>query len=162
MLSEKFIHSCQKKLLNMADKIVKSESPNLSVPTQLPPQEAQIQTLLATPKEAKKPSTARISPPEIGTDAPKFTPTLPIPKSIEFDGKQQTLWRSQPVGGLWTNDQNMNGWAWFAQENWVRLSDANESGLMAMMMIAASGKETGSPCLYRREADGEIHELYIL
>jgi ribosomal protein L30/L7E len=38
----------------------------------------------------------------------------------------------------------------------------NESGVMAMMMIAASGKETGSPSLYRRDADGAIHELYIL
>jgi hypothetical protein len=146
----------------MADKIIKSEAPYFSAPTLLPPQEAQIQTLLPTSRDLKKPSTARIAPPEIGTDAPRFTPTLPIPKSIEFDSKQTTFWRTQPVGGLWTNDQNMNGWAWFAQENWVRISDDNESGLMAMMMIAASGKETGSPCLYRRDADGEIHELYIL
>jgi hypothetical protein len=146
----------------MADKIIKSEAPLFSVPTLPPPQDAPIQSLLAPAKDVKKPTMLRIVPPEIGTDAPKFIPTLPIPKSIEFDGKQTTFWRSQPVGGLWTNDQNMNGWAWFAKENWVRLSDANESGLMAMMMIAASGKETGSPCLYRRDTDGEIHEMYIL
>jgi hypothetical protein len=145
----------------MADKIIKSEAPIFSVPTLPPPQDAPIQSLLATAKDVKKPSILRISPPEIGTDAPKFAPTLPV-KSIEIDSKDPTFWRSQPVGGLWTTDQNMNGWVWFAKENWVRLSDATESGLMAMVMIAASGKETGSPCLYRRDADGEIHELYIL
>jgi hypothetical protein len=146
----------------MADKIIKSEPNIFSAPTLLPPQEAQIQTLLTTSREVKKPSTARIAPPENGTDAPKFTPTLPIPKNIELEAKESTFWRSQAVGGLWTNDQNMNGWAWFEKENWIRISDANESGLMAMMMILASGKETGSPCLYRRDSDGEIHELYIL
>jgi hypothetical protein len=137
----------------MADKIIKSEAPNFTAPTLLPPQEAPIQTLLATARDIKKPTSTRVSPPEIGVDAPNFIPTLPMPKSVEFDAKDTSFWRSQPVGGLWTNDQNMNAWAWFVKENWVRLSDANESGLMAMMMIAASGKETGSPCLYRKDTD---------
>ena len=143
--------------------MIPSDTPRFLSPSLLPPQEAeQTRTLLPTARDLKKAAKTRLPPPEIGTDAPKFTPTLPMPTSIELSSKEPTFWRAQPVGGLWTNDQNMNGWAWFAQENWVRISDATESGLMAMMMIAASGKETGAPCLYRRDADGEIHELYIL
>jgi hypothetical protein len=147
----------------MADKIVKPSMNEVgTMPTLMPPQDAPAATLLATPREVKKPATLRIVPPEIGTDTPKFTPSIPMPSAIELNTKEATPWRSQPVGGLWTIDQNLNGWLWFNQDNWVRVSDASESGLMAMMMIAASGKETGTPCLYRREADGKIRELYVL
>jgi hypothetical protein len=113
-------------------------------------------------KGIKKTTTLLIAPPDTGEDAPKFIPSLPFPQAIELDNKEPTLWRSQLVGGLWTVDQNGTGWLWTAQENWVRLSDATESGLMAMLMLAASGKETGTPCLYRKGDDGKINELYIL
>jgi hypothetical protein len=138
----------------MVDKITK--------PTMLPPQDAPISTLLATDKPVKKAAKGKIAPPEIGLDSPKFLPTFPIPTVLELESKEPTTWRSQPVGGLWTTDQNLNGWLWFAQENWVRVSDATESGLMAMMMLGGSGKETGTPCLYRKDVDGEIKEMYIL
>ncbi len=133
-----------------------------TMPTWTPPQDMVFATLMPTERDIKKTTATRLPPPEIGTDAPKFAPPLPFPTTIELASKEPTLWRSQPVGGLWTIDQNLNGWVWFNQENWVRISDATESGLMAMMMIAASGKETGTPCLYRRETDGKIHEMYIL
>jgi hypothetical protein len=134
-------------------------TPIMTKPTQSPPQDAPQMSILPTTKAVGK-KTIRIAPPETGTDAPTFVPPLPMPSAIEVVSKDPTLWRAQPVGGLWTIDQNMTGWLWF-QESWIRVSDATESGLMAMMMIAASGKETGTPCLFRQEADGEIHELYV-
>jgi hypothetical protein len=132
-----------------------------TIPTLTPPKDAPNATLLPTARGIKKPTVTRIAPPEIGTESPRLTLPSPVPTAIELDTKN-TLWRSQPIGGLWTNDQNQNGWVWFNQENWVRLSDATESGLMAMMMLAASGKETGTPCLSRRDSDGKICELYLL
>ncbi len=132
-----------------------------NTPTQMPPQTV-VNTLLATDRGIKKPTITRVLPPENGIDAPKFTPPLPMPTAVDIDAKEPTVWKAQPVGGLWTSDQNLNGWLWFEKENWLRLSEASESGLLAMLMIAASGKETGTPCLYRKDAEGKIRELYVL
>jgi hypothetical protein len=116
---------------------------------------------MAVPKSTKKITPTRVMPPDIGVDAPSFIPPMPTPSAIEWDTKSDTPWRAQPIGGLWTTDQNGNGWLWLDKE-WVRISDATETGLMAMMMIAASCKETGTPCLNRRNSEGKIEELYVL
>ena len=43
---------------------------------------------------------------------------------------------------------------------WVKLSNASDSGIVAMTMLASHAKEKQSRFDYRQEADGMIDEIY--
>lgn len=72
-----------------------------------------------------------------------------------------TAWGSQTVGGLWSIAQDKNAWVYVNNDGWVRLSPASEPGIIALTMLSASARQTGSPFNYRKEADNMIHEIYV-
>lgn len=72
-----------------------------------------------------------------------------------------TAWGNQTVGGLWSIAQDKNAWVYVNNDGWVKLSPASEPGIMAMTLLCASARQTGSPFNYRKEADNTIHEIYV-
>ncbi len=72
-----------------------------------------------------------------------------------------TAWGSQTVGGLWSITEDKNAWVFVNNVGWIRLSNASESGIMSLMALSASAKETGTTFSYRQESDGMVHEIYV-
>ena len=72
-----------------------------------------------------------------------------------------TAWGSQTVGGLWSINEDKNAWVYVNSIGWVKLSNASDPGIVALMALSASAKQTGSAINYRQEADGMIHEIYL-
>jgi hypothetical protein len=72
-----------------------------------------------------------------------------------------SAWASQKVTGLWTINQDKNSWVAVTNVGWIKLSIASDTGITALMMLAASAKETQTAFNYRKEADNMIHEIYV-
>ncbi len=70
-------------------------------------------------------------------------------------------WFNRTAGGLWSIAEDRNAWVYVNSVGWVKLSNASESGLMALNMLAASARQTGGAFNYRQEADNMIHEIYV-
>jgi hypothetical protein len=72
-----------------------------------------------------------------------------------------TAWGTQTVGGLWSIAEDKNSWVFVNNVGWIKLSNASESGIMALTMLCASARQTGTQFNYRQEADNMIHEIYV-
>jgi hypothetical protein len=71
-------------------------------------------------------------------------------------------WNSNKrITALWTINQDRNSWMHIDGTGWKRLSNASESGVVAMTRLAANARERGSTVVYRDEADGLVHEIYV-
>ena len=64
------------------------------------------------------------------------------------------------VSSLWSINQVRNSWVGISGVGWVKLSNASDSAIVAMTMLASHAKEKQSRFDYRQEADGMIHEIY--
>ncbi len=88
----------------------------------------------------------------------------PAATSGSFTGRSgatATVWNSsQTVNALWTINQDRNAWMAIASIGWQKLSNASESGLMSLNLLAAHAKLFQSPMSYRIESDNLVHEIY--
>jgi hypothetical protein len=106
----------------------------------------------------------KITPPSSGKNA-HSSPVL-LPPTLEnglFEppSDADNTWNSGKIEGLWTTDKPGNCWVYLKEEGWIKLSDASETGVDALMLLASVARDSASSFLYRKEKDGEIHEVYI-
>jgi hypothetical protein len=73
-----------------------------------------------------------------------------------------TTWHSQKnVVNQWTINQDRNSWMGVAGIGWLKLSNASDSGCVALTMLAASALDTKASVNFRTESDGMVHEMYV-
>ena len=73
--------------------------------------------------------------------------------------------------GTWTSGVKVNAlWAQFATRNaymsvegvgWVKIFNASDAAFLALTTLASQAKQTQSQIVYRTEADGMVHEIYL-
>jgi hypothetical protein len=89
--------------------------------------------------------------------APSLSPSDAVPRV----GAVGTTWQSNAqISALWSINQDRNSWVYVTNAGWQKLSNASESGIVAMTMLGAHIKQTQTIFNYRTEADGMIHEIY--
>lgn len=77
-------------------------------------------------------------------------------------GAVTATWQSNVhVSGMWSINQDRNAWVCLDTVGWRRLSDASESGLVAMNMIAAHAYQVGATSNLYEGDDGRIAQLYV-
>jgi hypothetical protein len=64
------------------------------------------------------------------------------------------------VSSLWSINQVRNSWVGISGVGWIKLSNASDSGIVALTMLAASARQMQNRFDYRQEGDGMIHEVY--
>jgi len=65
------------------------------------------------------------------------------------------------VSSLWSINQTRNSWVGIAGVGWLKLSNASDSAIVAMTMLASHARQMQTRFDYRQEADGMIHETYV-
>jgi hypothetical protein len=87
-------------------------------------------------------------------------PTL-RPQSAGAAGGAGTQWLSSVhITALWSINQDRNFWVYLDTTGWVKLSNASDSGIAALTMLASYAKLSGEAVTCRQESDGMIHEIY--
>jgi hypothetical protein len=77
-------------------------------------------------------------------------------------GAVTATWQSNVhVAGMWSINQDRNAWVYLDTVGWRKLSDASESGAVAMNMIAAHAYQMGSTSSLYEGDDGRIEQLYV-
>jgi hypothetical protein len=88
--------------------------------------------------------------------APSLRPTTTAAGAVT------ATWQSNAhVSGMWSINQDRNAWVYLDTVGWRRLSDASESGLVAMNMIAAHAYQQGVTSNLYEGDDGRIAQLYV-
>jgi len=88
--------------------------------------------------------------------APSLRPTTTAAGAVT------ATWQSNAhVAGMWSINQDRNAWVYLDTVGWRKLSDASESGLVAMNLIAAHAYQTGATSNLYEGDDGRIAQLYV-
>lgn len=82
--------------------------------------------------------------------------------AVTAAGAVTATWQSNVhVSGMWSINQDRNAWVYLDTVGWRKLSDASESGLVAMNMIAAHAYQLGATASLYEGDDGRIEQLYV-
>jgi hypothetical protein len=134
-----------------------------SFPTQIPPAKQQTNTAASgqtTPME----NTSMASVGNIAAStpaAPSQTPPLSSTVAGSARGGIATTWSSAAtLNALWCINEDRNSWIGVTGIGWLKLSNASDSGIVALTMFSSHAKQLGSTVDYRQEDDGMIHEMY--
>ena len=93
-------------------------------------------------------------------NAPAMRP--PGEEDIAFGEEQGiTAWHNaKKVHAMWCNSSARNAFASIQDLGWKRISAANDSAFINMVMILSLAEQTGANCNVRIESDNQIHEVY--
>jgi hypothetical protein len=76
-------------------------------------------------------------------------------------GGGATVWNNgQTVNALWSINQDRNAWMSVAGVGWAKLSNASETGIMSLNVLASHAKQLQTQINYRQESDNMVHEIY--
>jgi hypothetical protein len=127
------------------------ERPTVILPTQ--------QTDPGTPTLPFDASGAEVS---IGGEPhPALTPPSEIVEAA-MESSGIAAWHdSKKITSLWCNLSSRNAYAGIAGLGWKRISNANDSSFLTLVMLASHAEQTNANCRIRIEADNEIHEIYV-
>lgn len=95
---------------------------------------------------------------ELGSSSPSIKP----PTAGAGGGEGITAWQNDKrITALWSINENRNAWVHVAGVGWKKLSNINDSAIVALNMLGGSALQTQTQVNYRDEADGMIHEMYV-
>lgn len=87
-------------------------------------------------------------------------PSEVVEQEIEAEGI--TAWHNnKKITAMWSNSSNRNAYASIAGMGWKKLSNANDSSFLALVMLASHAEQTNANCNIRIDSDGEIHQIYV-
>ncbi len=87
-------------------------------------------------------------------------PTL-MPRSAGSGGGAGTTWLSNVhITAVWGINQDRNTWVYIDTTGWVKLSNASDSGIVSLTLLATYAKLSGEAVSCRQESDSMIHEIY--
>lgn len=119
--------------------------------------------------ESADPAGAPALPPELleAAEAERYAPapTVTPPSEAEIlaaEAEGVAAWHnSKKITALWSNDSNRNSYIAVSGMGWKKLSNANDSSVVSMTMLAAHAEQTNANVNLRIESDGMVHELYV-
>ena len=122
------------------------------------------QQLAAIPKSSVKPPPVSGGQPAHPVVTPPSAPgqaaPLLMPRSAGSGGGGGTNWLNNiQILALWSINQDRNVYVNIANIGWVKLSNASESGIIALSILAQYAKQSQEYVTCRQEADGMIHEI---
>ncbi|MEJ2455840.1 MAG: hypothetical protein P8103_17020 [Candidatus Thiodiazotropha sp.] len=62
---------------------------------------------------------------------------------------------------LWCNQTDRNAYIYVGGMGWRKLSNANASALLSMVMLASHAEQTNATVNLRVESDNMVHEIYV-
>jgi hypothetical protein len=65
------------------------------------------------------------------------------------------------VNALWTEYSARNAYMSVEGVGWVKIYNATDAAFLALTALASQAKQTQSQIVYRTEADGMVHEIYL-
>ena len=87
-------------------------------------------------------------------------PTL-RPQSAGSGGGTGTKWLSGVhITAVWSINQDRDACVYVDTTGWVKLSNASDSGIVALTLLATLARLTKEAVTCRQESDGMIHEIY--
>jgi hypothetical protein len=87
-------------------------------------------------------------------------PPLAEAERAVADGGVTTWLGDKRVSSLWSINQVRNSWVGISGVGWIKLSNASDSGIVALTMLASHARQMQTRFDYRQEGDGMIHEVY--
>jgi hypothetical protein len=78
----------------------------------------------------------------------------------ETAGPPPGTWHGQQILALYSTRASRTGWAYVDGAGWRRLAGTTESGHAALNALAAAAR-TGGGAALARDADGQVHEIYL-
>ncbi len=92
---------------------------------------------------------------------PMITPPSEVAELV-IEAEGITAWHNnKKITAMWSNSSVRNAYAAIAGIGWKKLSNANDSSFLALVMLASHAEQTNANCNIRIESDGEIHEIYV-
>ena len=90
-------------------------------------------------------------------------PAMTPPNEAAIEAEEGiTAWHNgKKITGMWTNSSTRNAYAAIAGLGWKRISNANDSSHLSMVMMAAHAEQTGSNVNVEVGTDQEIHQIYV-
>lgn len=86
-------------------------------------------------------------------------PSLPMKENVVAG---ITAWNNnKQITALWSINQNRNSWVGVSGIGWKKLANNSDSAIVALTMLSAHARDTGSVVNCRDESDGMIHEMYV-
>lgn len=122
---------------------------------------------MATKKKAAKRATKRSAAPS--RDASPSVISLDVsilkksnePYLTPPDLDSFAVWNnSKKVVQTWGKAQDKNAWLNISDLGWRRIRDANESSMIAILLIGAHARDKGSIVNVRTESDNKVYEIY--
>jgi hypothetical protein len=100
----------------------------------------------------------------IGADSPTLVPpgagTSTV--SVVTPGTATGTWTSGvKVNALWAQFATRNAYMSVQNVGWVKIFNGTDAAFLALTTLAAQAKQTQSQVVYRTEADGMVHEIYL-
>ena len=65
------------------------------------------------------------------------------------------------ITALWSNSSPRNAYIVVEGMGWKKLSNANDSCIVSMTMLAAHAEQANATVNIRTESDGMVHEIYV-
>jgi len=92
------------------------------------------------------------------------TPAMSPPDDVTAVSEDQgiTAWHNnKKITAMWCNSSSRNAFAAVAGLGWRKISNANDSSYLAMVMMASHAETMNSNVNINIGADNEIHEIYV-
>ena len=68
---------------------------------------------------------------------------------------------NKKITALWMNESARNTWIMVDGVGWKKLSNANDSAWLSMVMLGSHAEQTNATVNVRVEADNMVHSLYV-
>lgn len=128
-------------------------------PTALPPATAASAAAdsLSAPSPTAGPAT---------TTSVHSVPTLDGPTSMaaaaaDSGDAAAAAWAVGVVDALWSIDETRNGWLRIVGVGWRKVFAGGDNAYLAMMLLGAQSRQTGSPIHAFVADDNQIHTIYL-
>ncbi|MEJ2462243.1 MAG: hypothetical protein P8098_11540 [Candidatus Thiodiazotropha sp.] len=70
-------------------------------------------------------------------------------------------YNGKKITALWCNQTDRNAYIYVGGMGWRKLSNANASALLSMVMLASHAEQTNATVNLRVESDNMVHEIYV-
>lgn len=102
-------------------------------------------------------------PPALAAGSEGSSSSVPtLPSTAGISAGEITAWQNDKrINALWAINENRNVFVGVTGVGWKKLSNSNDTAIVALTLLSGSARLTQSLVNYRDEADGMIHEMYV-
>jgi hypothetical protein len=97
----------------------------------------------------------------VSTDLPAQMPPTEAQMAQAEEVGIAAWYNGKKIAALWCNSSSRNSYISVAGMGWKKLSNANDSCLISMSIMAAHAEATNATVNVRTGSDGMVHEIYV-